>query len=151
MPAGELRPIGGARRVVVTGIGAVTPLGATAADLWRGLLEGRPAAAPITRFDACGFRARIAAEVPDRLVTDRMLARKRDRFAGFAVMAAREAWADAGIRIDALNPYDVGVLIGTSHAGEESALASAQLLFGATGGRSISSMERNTSCPSPST
>src|SRR5581483_2652889 len=59
--------------------------------------------------------------------------------------------ADAGLRIDALNPYDVGVLIGTSHAGEESALASAQLLFGATGGRSISSMERNTSCPSPST
>ena len=89
-------------RVVVTGMGAVTPLGLTVADFWDGLLEGRSGIGPITLFDPSHFRVRIAGEAPGfdaAQYVGRKQARRMDRFSQFAVVAAMEAVADAELII----------------------------------------------------
>jgi len=90
------------RRVAVTGLGMVTPLGNSAAATWRALLDGRSGVAPITGFDAAGFPVRIAAEVrnfdPAACIGDRELLDYASRHAAFALAAAQEAIQDAGVR-----------------------------------------------------
>ncbi|MEA5501367.1 beta-ketoacyl-ACP synthase II [Limnoraphis robusta Tam1] len=108
------------KRVVVTGLGAITPLGNTVAEYWDGLLSGRNGIDTITLFDASKHDCRIAGEVkgfdPCDYVT-RKEAKRMDRFAQFAVSASQQAIADAGFVIDDLNAEQVGVIIGTGIGG----------------------------------
>ncbi len=108
------------KRVVITGLGAVTPLGNTLADYWDGLLQGRNGIAPITLFDASRHGCRIAGEVkgfdPHQYL-ERKDAKRMDRFAQFAVAASKQALTDASFVIDDLNADRVGILIGTGIGG----------------------------------
>ncbi|MGB6521285.1 MAG: beta-ketoacyl-ACP synthase II [Candidatus Cybelea sp.] len=108
------------RRVVVTGLGAVTPLGNTREEFWRRLISGESGIAPITAFDASLFITRIAGEVkdwyPDQLI-GRKEARRMDRFTQFAFVAAREAIADAKLPDDPEFTARVGGVIGTGIGG----------------------------------
>ncbi|TML55189.1 MAG: beta-ketoacyl-ACP synthase II [Actinobacteria bacterium] len=101
------------RRVVVTGLGAVTPLGADIDTTWRRLVAGEGGAGPITVFATSGHSVRIACEASD---LDRKTIRKIDRFAQFAVAAARMAEADAGLEI-AAEPDRIGASIATAQGG----------------------------------
>ena len=110
----------GRRRVVVTGLGAVTPVGNTRDEFWRRLTAGESGIAPITAFDASDFDARIAGEVkdfyPEQLI-GRKEARRMDRFTQFAFVAAREAIEDAKLPDDAEFKKRVGGVIGTGIGG----------------------------------
>ncbi len=89
-----------ARRAVVTGLGAVTPIGNSAGDYWQNLLAGVSGAGPITSFDATGYDVRIAAEVKDfdpTIAMDRKMARRMSRFIHFGLAAATEAVRDSGL------------------------------------------------------
>ena len=104
------------RRVAVTGVGLVTPVGNDVATTWRALLDGRGGGAPITLFDASGFSTRIAAEVKDfrnTLVTDRRLLKLTNRSHRFALEAAEQALVDAGIRPGADDATRWGCAVGT--------------------------------------
>ncbi len=108
------------KRVVVTGLGAITPIGNTLAEYWEGLMAGRNGIATITRFDPSEFACRIAGEVKDFDPTafmDKKDAKRMDRFAQFGVAASKMALADAGIEITDLNADDIGVLIGSGIGG----------------------------------
>lgn len=108
------------KRVVVTGLGAITPLGNTRQDYWQGLLQGRSGIGPITLFDACQHACRIAGEVKGfdpQLYMDRKDAKRMDRFAQFAVAASKQAIADAQFEINDHNAMQVGVIIGTGIGG----------------------------------
>jgi 3-oxoacyl-[acyl-carrier-protein] synthase II len=108
------------KRVVVTGLGAMTPIGNTLADYWQALLAGKNGIGLITLFDASRHHCRIAGEVkgfdPEAFM-DRKDAKRMDRFAQFAVAASQQAIADSGLVIDDLNARDVGVIIGTGIGG----------------------------------
>ncbi|MDE2483420.1 MAG: beta-ketoacyl-ACP synthase II [bacterium] len=108
------------RRVVITGLGAVTPLGNSAPEFWRRLVAGESGVGPITVFDASIFTTRIAAEVkdfnPDELIGKKE-ARRMDRFSQFAFVAAREAIADAQLPEDREFKDRVGAVIGTGIGG----------------------------------
>ena len=108
-----------AHRVAITGIGVVTPLGIGMPAFWDGILSERVAVAPITRFDAGGYRSRIAAQIDDFEPRD-FLADKRlrwtDRFSQFSVAAARLALEDAGYRPNGAS-NDVGVYLGSALGG----------------------------------
>ncbi|MBD2715781.1 beta-ketoacyl-ACP synthase II [Microvirga sp. STR05] len=107
------------RRVVVTGLGAITPLGSTVPAYWEGLRTGVSGAAPITRFDASKFKTRFACEVknynPDDYF-DRKEGRKMDLFTQFAVIASDEAIQDAGL-LEGVNKDRVGVIWGSGIGG----------------------------------
>ncbi len=107
-------------RVVITGVGAITPLGLDIASTWAGMIAGRSGIGPITRFDASEMDSRIAGEVhgfdPDTQLTSRE-ARRLDRYCQFALIAAREAMADSGLVIDESNSENVGVLMGSGIGG----------------------------------
>ena len=107
-------------RVVVTGMGAVTPIGATVYETWTNIVEGHSGVGRITLFDATDFDARIAAEVkdfrPEELLSPRE-AKRLDRFCQFALVACREAMEDSGIVIDDSNAEDIGVLVGSGIGG----------------------------------
>ena len=108
------------RRVVITGLGLVTPLGLDHVSTWQGLLEGRNGVVPISKFDTEGFSSRIGGEVRGFDPTDyvaRKEARKMDTFCHYAIAAAREALDDAAFTIDASNADDVGVYIGSGIGG----------------------------------
>ena len=108
------------RRVVVTGIGMITPLGASVAKTWEGILAGRSGIGPITRFDASALETRIAGEVRDFEPTeymDRKEVRRADRFAQLAVATAGQALKDAAFTIDAENAGRVGVTFGSGIGG----------------------------------
>lgn len=108
------------KRVVVTGIGALTPIGNTATEYWEGLIEGRNGIGPITLFDASNHDSRIAGEVKGfdpHAYMDRKDAKRMDRFAQFAVAASKQALADAKFEINDLNAEQVGVMIGTGVGG----------------------------------
>ena len=112
-----------ANRVVVTGYGAVTPLGLNVEDTWRSLIAGASGVGYISLFDATDFKVKIAAEVRgfDPLVyLDPAMARRNDRFAQFALTAGLQAIESAGLKINDINRYDVGVLIGSGVGGLES-------------------------------
>lgn len=109
------------RRVVVTGIGTINPLGHNIEEYFKNLQDGVSAAAPITHFDASKFRSRIACEVKDYDWTryfDRKEVRKYDRFAQFAMISADEALRDAAlVENDAINLERVGVVWGSGTGG----------------------------------
>jgi 3-oxoacyl-[acyl-carrier-protein] synthase II len=108
------------KRVVVTGLGAITPIGNTLAEYWEGLLSGRNGIGPITLFDPSRHDCRIAGEVKGfspHDYMDRKEAKRMDRFAQFAVSASKQAIADAQFVINELNAEQVGVIIGTGVGG----------------------------------
>ncbi|HVN37837.1 MAG TPA: beta-ketoacyl-ACP synthase II [Myxococcota bacterium] len=108
------------RRVVVTGLGAVTPLGIGVEETWRAALEGRSGAAPITAFDASEYPVRFAAEVKGELDLGDLPpkeARRLDRVIAMTLVAAREAIAHAGLEIRDVNRERVGVAIGSGIGG----------------------------------
>src|SRR5688500_14690077 len=109
------------RRVVVTGMGAVTPVGNDVATMWRSLIEGRSGAAPITHFDASTFDVRFACEVKgfDPLqFMDRKEAKRADQFTQYAVAAAKEAMVHAGFGDgNGYDPFNTGVIIGSGIGG----------------------------------
>ena len=108
------------RRVVITGIGAITPIGVTRDGLLDGLRAGKSAVRTVSRFDPTPFRSRNAAEVTDYVAADHLdskRARRLDRFAQFAVVTARMALDDAGIRMESEDRERVGVMMGTALGG----------------------------------
>jgi len=119
------------RRVAVTGMGAVTPLGLGVPALWDGLIHGRSGVGPITRFDASGYRSQIAAEVkdfPDEAWSDLRILRHMDRFTRYSVVAAREAFAQSGLDRDREDPNRIGVYIGSGIGGIESVVQQHEVL-----------------------
>src|SRR6059058_3294203 len=111
--------LNGRRRVVITGLGAVTPLGADVASTWDGLVSGRSGAGAITQFDTTGYAVHFACEVKDFDPTtyiDRKQARRMDRFAHLIVAAARQAEADSGLTIESESDR-VGAAIATGIGG----------------------------------
>ncbi len=110
------------RRVVVTGVGALTPIGNTRDAYWNALVAGTSGAAPITYFDASKFKTQFACEVKnfDPLGHfDRKEARKMDRFTQYAMVASGEAIQDAGLDLDAVDKSKVGVIWGSGIGGLE--------------------------------
>ncbi len=109
------------RRVVVTGMGAVTPVGNDVATMWRSLIEARSGAAPITHFDASTFDVRFACEVKgfDPLdFMDRKEAKRADQFTQYAVAAAKEAMVHAGFGDgNGYDPFNTGVILGSGIGG----------------------------------
>ncbi|MCA9863241.1 MAG: beta-ketoacyl-ACP synthase II, partial [Thermomicrobiales bacterium] len=108
--------------IVVTGVGAVSPLGNDLPATWAALIAGRSGAAPITRFDPTGYETTFAAEVKGFDAAERLGrkdARRTDRYTHYAVAAAQEALAAAGLTIDETNAGRVGVLIGSGMGGAE--------------------------------
>ncbi len=108
------------RRVVITGIGAITPLGNTAEETWDALVAGRSGAGPITHFDAEKFDTRIACEVKNFDPTDhfdRREARRMDRFNMFAIIGAAEALKNANLDPERMDGDRVGVIVGSGIGG----------------------------------
>ena len=109
------------RRVAVTGLGFVTPVGKTAAATWHALLARRSGVAPITLFDASGFSVRIAAEVkefdPRHAIEDQALLKFASRSHAFALAAAEEALRDAGIRPESGDGSRWGCVVGSGKRG----------------------------------
>src|ERR671931_2125770 len=114
--------LNGRRRVVITGLGMITPLGNDVETTWRNLLAGESGAGPITHFDASDYPVQFACEVQDfdpAVWIERKQARRMDRFAQLIVAAARQAEADSGIDI-AKEPDRVGASIATGIGGLQS-------------------------------
>ena len=104
------------RRVVITGMGAVTPLGLNVDEFWNGLKEGRHGFGPITQFDASEYKCKVVGEVKGFVAKDYIdpkAARRMARFSQFAVAAAKEAVADAKLDMTAEDPYMVGTCVGS--------------------------------------
>ena len=110
------------RRVVITGLGALTPLGNTLPAYWEGLLSGTSGAAPITHFDSSKFKTQFACEIKDfdpLNFMDRKEARKCDRFAQYALVTTDEAIADAGLDFEKEDRDRIGVIWGAGIGGLE--------------------------------
>jgi len=110
------------RRVVVTGLGALTPIGNTLPEFWEGLVSGKSGAAPITYFDSTEFKTKFACELKNFNVLDfmdRKEARKQDRFTQYALVATQEAIEDAALPLDAIDKDRVGVIWGAGIGGLE--------------------------------
>jgi 3-oxoacyl-[acyl-carrier-protein] synthase II len=108
------------KRVVVTGLGALTPVGNTAEETWNNLIAGTSGAGPITRFDASLFKTHFACEVKDfqpNDLLDRKEARRMDRFTQFGVVVANEAIADSGLDFDKEDLDRIGVIWGSGIGG----------------------------------
>ena len=108
------------RRVVVTGLGAVTPIGNTVDEYWQGLKDGRSGVGPITRFDATKQTVRIAAEVKGLNPEDhfeKKEIKKLDYFVRYAVVAGREAFKQSGLNLEQHDANEIGVLIGVGMGG----------------------------------
>ena len=108
------------KRVVVTGLGAVTPLGNNAEDTWNNLVAGVSGAAPITQFDASHFKTQFACEVKDLKVNDyidRKEARKMDRYAQLAMISAMQAVQDSGMDLETEDKNRIGVIFGVGIGG----------------------------------
>ncbi|WP_067145237.1 beta-ketoacyl-ACP synthase II [Pseudotamlana agarivorans] len=110
------------KRVVVTGLGALTPIGNTKDEYWDGLVSGKSGAAPITYYDTDKFKTKFACELKNFNVTDfidRKEARKMDKFAQYAMVAADEAIEDAKLNLDEVDKLRVGVIWGAGIGGLE--------------------------------
>ncbi|HKL87508.1 MAG TPA: beta-ketoacyl synthase N-terminal-like domain-containing protein, partial [Salinibacter sp.] len=110
-------------RVVVTGLGAITPLGNTVDAFWDGLLAGKSGAGPITKFDASDVRSKIACEVDDfdasEYIDDKQ-ARRQDLFSQYGLAVTQQAFDDAGLDTETLSPEErdnIGVVMGTGVGG----------------------------------
>jgi 3-oxoacyl-[acyl-carrier-protein] synthase II len=111
---------GGRRRVVITGMGAITPLGLDVETTWQGLISGRSGVGWLTMADTTNYPTKVAAEVrdwqPERFI-DRREARRMARFTQFAVAAASQAITDAGLDLDTLDRERIGVYLGNGNGG----------------------------------
>jgi 3-oxoacyl-[acyl-carrier-protein] synthase II len=108
------------KRVVITGLGALTPIGNNVSDFWDALSKGKSGAAPITRFDASQFKTQFACEVKDFNPNDhidRKEARKQDPYTQYAMVSTAEAMEDAKLDLDALDPDRAGVIWGSGIGG----------------------------------
>ena len=104
------------RRVVVTGLGAVTPIGNTVEEFWAGIRAGKVGIGEITRFDTTDYTVKVAAEVKDFVAKERMdfkAARRMEPFSQYAVAAALEAYEDSGLDISKEDPFRAGVIVGS--------------------------------------
>ena len=110
------------RRVVITGLGAITPLGNNVEEFWKGIKEGKCGIDQITKFDTTDFKVKLAAEVkgynPEEYF-DRREAKRLDLFSQYAMVAAREAWKDSKLDKETENMERVGVIIGSGIGGIE--------------------------------
>ncbi len=119
------------RRVVITGMSAITPIGIGLQEFWTGLLEGRSGIAEITRFDASDYTSKIAGEVKDFDVAcyiDKKEARRMDRFTHLAVAGAVMAVEDAGIKTDGIDADRAGIILGCGIGGMETLENTARVL-----------------------
>lgn len=108
------------KRVVVTGLGVITPIGNSVETYWNNLIKGVSGAGPITRFDATNFKTKFACEVKDFDPTDyldRKEVRKMDLFAQYAMAAAEQAIQDSGLNLEELDPDEAGVIWGAGIGG----------------------------------
>tara|TARA_B110000090_G_scaffold149188_1_gene163708 strand:+ start:139 stop:1392 length:1254 start_codon:yes stop_codon:yes gene_type:complete len=124
------------KRVVVTGLGALTPIGNNIEEYWNALVNGVSGAAPITYFDAAKFKTRFACELKGFNATDfmdRKEARKMDRFTQYAMVASDEAIADSSLDLEKINKFRVGVIWGAGIGGLET-FQNEALNFGAGDG-----------------
>lgn len=113
---GSISRMGKNRRVVVTGMGAITPIGNSVEEFWNGIKEGKTGFGPITYFDTADYRCKLAAEVKDFDPTqymDKKSARRMEQFCQFAVAAAGQAISDAGLTMEQEDPYMVGCSVGS--------------------------------------
>jgi len=104
------------KRVVITGLGAVTPIGNTVEEFWQGILRGEVGIGPITKFDTSDYKVKLAAEVKGFSPKERMdfkAAKRMETFSQYAVAGAKEAFEDAGLNMEEENPYRAGVIIGS--------------------------------------
>lgn len=104
------------RRVVVTGMGAITPIGLSVDEFWNGVKESRVGIGPITRFDATEYKAKIAAEVKGFVAKDHMdpkTAKRMELFSQYAVAAAKEAIEQSGLDMEKEDPFRVGTAVGS--------------------------------------
>ena len=127
-----------ARRVVITGMGAVTPLGNSVDAFWQGLVEGRCGIGPITQFDTAEFKVKLAAEVKDFNAGDYMdakNARRMEPFSRFAVAAAKQALDDCGVDLEKEDPYRFGVSVGSGIGSLQAVESSEQKLLSKGPGR----------------
>jgi 3-oxoacyl-[acyl-carrier-protein] synthase II len=108
------------KRVVVTGVGAITPIGLTAEEFWQGMMEGKSGAGPITYFDASQYDTKFACEVkgfdPLKYI-DRKTVQRMDLFTQFAMGAAAQAVEDAKIDVEKIDHNRVGVVVGSGIGG----------------------------------
>jgi len=110
------------QKVVVTGIGAITPLGNSPAAFWNQLIAGKSGAGPITRFNPSAFKTRFACEVRDfdpGVCLDRSEQKRTDLFAQYAIVAADQAIRDSGLDFSTMDPFDTGVIWGSGQGGME--------------------------------
>ncbi len=104
------------RRVVVTGLGAVTPIGNTVPEFWQGVRAGKVGIGEITKFDTSDYKVKLAAEVKGFVAKERMdfkAAKRMELFSQYAVAAAKEAFEDAGLDMEKEDPYRVGTVVGS--------------------------------------
>ncbi|WP_431200170.1 beta-ketoacyl-ACP synthase II [Mucilaginibacter sp. P19] len=109
-------------RVVITGLGALTPLGNNVKTYWQNLIAGKSGAATITRFDASLFRTQFACELKDFNITDHLdkaELKRTDTFTQYALVAADEAIKDSGFDLSKMDPFDVGIIWGSGQGGME--------------------------------
>ena len=110
------------KRVVITGLGAITPLGNSVDEFWKGIKEGKCGIDYITKFDTTNFKVKLAAEVkgynPEDYF-DRREAKRLDKFSQYAMIASREAWKDSGLDKEKENMERVGIVIGSGIGGIE--------------------------------
>ena len=120
------------RRVVITGMGAISPIGNSVNDVWDSVKAGKSGAGPITRFDPSDFATKIAAEVKDfdpKEYMDKREARKMEIFSQFTVAASLEAMKDAGLNDGDYDPDRTGVILGVGIGGFETIESSERVLF----------------------
>jgi 3-oxoacyl-[acyl-carrier-protein] synthase II len=113
---GSISRMGKNRRVVVTGMGAITPIGNSVEEFWNGIKEGKTGFGPITYFNTADYRCKLAAEVKDfdpAQYMDKKSARRMEQFCQFAVAAAGQAISDAGLDMEQEDPYMVGCSVGS--------------------------------------
>ena len=110
------------RRIVITGLGAITPLGNNVEEFWKGIKEGKCGIDQITKFDTTNFKVKLAAEVKEYNPEDyfeRREAKRLDLFSQYAMIASREAWKDSGLDKEKENMERVGIIIGSGIGGIE--------------------------------
>ena len=124
------------KRVVVTGLGAITPIGNTVSEYWEGLINGKSGAAPIKQYDASKFKTQFACEIKNFNVEDhidRKEARKLDQFSQYAMVSATEAMADSKLMESNPNVDRIGVIWGSGIGGLKTFQDEAQNFFGGDG------------------
>ncbi|MDR2971217.1 MAG: beta-ketoacyl-ACP synthase II [Bacteroidales bacterium] len=119
------------KKVVITGLGTLTPIGNTVSDYWNNLLKGVSGANPITYFDTENYKTKFACEVKNfdpNVLIDRKIARSMDRCGQYAFVTAMEAIMDSGLELNKLNKQRVGVILGTAIGGINSIIEAIEIL-----------------------